>query len=236
MSKNLTIEQWVRIINVFKTEEILKAVTNYKKLKGKFIKYSYDTQKMIRIKANLLNNYGMKSLLRKSESDRPKNEMTLILPGIIDDLNEEQKKKKIIKDWIKIQRNKKDKNSLKCLITLNINIKARILKLHRTSFYKKQILRVYKLDYLKKIVGKILIDSKFIYGSRKIAILLGEEGITINDRNLRNYMIRWGFFIKRRRRSQELKNTSIKFVDLIKRNLNPEMDNIIETDVSYSWI
>ncbi|AKX34656.1 hypothetical protein SLITO_v1c10450 [Spiroplasma litorale] len=80
-----------------------------------------------------------------------------------------------------------------------------------------------------------MIDSKLIYGSRKIAILLGEEGIAINDRTLRNYMIRWGFFIKtrRRKRSQELKNTSIKFVDLVKRNFNPGMNNIIATDVSY---
>ncbi|AKX34662.1 hypothetical protein SLITO_v1c10510 [Spiroplasma litorale] len=36
MSKNLTIEQWERIINVFKTEGIIKAVSNYKKLKEKF--------------------------------------------------------------------------------------------------------------------------------------------------------------------------------------------------------
>ncbi|AKU79845.1 DDE-type integrase/transposase/recombinase [Spiroplasma turonicum] len=52
---------------------------------------------------------------------------------------------------------------------------------------------------------------------------------------MRHYLKRWGFIIKTRvkKRKQEFKNTKVKFLDLVKRNYNPEKDNIIATDVSY---
>ncbi|QGS52408.1 hypothetical protein [Spiroplasma tabanidicola] len=77
-------------------------------------------------------------------------------------------------------------------------MKARIISMYITTFYKKQKIRSYKYNNLKSEVMNILSESKFIYGSRKISILLEKEKIFINDRTLRHYLKRWGFVIKTR--------------------------------------
>ncbi|WP_269775665.1 hypothetical protein [Mesoplasma florum] len=43
---------------------------------------------------------------------------------------------------------------------------------------------------MKNKVIDIFNNSKWFYGSRKIAIILSQNGLYINDRTLRNYMIR----------------------------------------------
>lgn len=64
---------------------------------------------------------------------------------------------------------------------------------------------------------------------------LKEKGIIICDRTLRHYMNRWGLVTKTRikERVSESKNTNVKYNDLVQRNYNPNIDNIIATDVSY---
>ena len=75
----------------------------------------------------------------------------------------------------------------------------------------------------------------FIYGSRKIAEELSKKGIEISARTLRMYMQRWGFIVETRRpkKKRENKNTEVEYQDLVKRNYNPDEDNIIATDVTY---
>lgn len=79
---------------------------------------------------------------------------------------------------------------MKSLKTLTPALKARILMMHRTTFYKVKKQRIYKYDYLKPEVIKIFQDSCNIYGSRKITVLLAQKGLFIDDRTLRNYMKR----------------------------------------------
>ncbi|PPE06376.1 integrase catalytic domain-containing protein [Mesoplasma corruscae] len=48
-------------------------------------------------------------------------------------------------------------------------------------------------------------------------------------------MIRWGLvtLTSKKRRKAEIKNTKVKYNDLVTRNYNSKIDNIISTDVSY---
>ncbi|QGS51439.1 hypothetical protein [Spiroplasma tabanidicola] len=92
MSKNLTIEQWAEIIGIYKTKGIKIAEQEYRKFKLKEIKFSQNLQKRIKQKAYLLDNYGMKSLKRKKGSGRHKKRDDSDIPGIINDLTEEQKR------------------------------------------------------------------------------------------------------------------------------------------------
>ncbi|AOG60422.1 transposase [Spiroplasma helicoides] len=234
MSKNLTVEEWMKIIQIYKKQGIQIAEQEYRIIKAKQIKFSQFIKKRIKQKTYLVDNYGMKSLNRKKGSGRYKKRDDSDIPGIISDLTEEQKRE-IIEDWIKSQRDKKERNAISKIKSLNISMKARIISMHRTTFYKKPKVRRYKYNNLKNTVEEILKESKFIYGSRKISVLLKEKHMSINDRTLRHYLKRWGFIIKTRikKRQAESKNINTKFKDLVKRNYNPTIDNIIATDVSY---
>ncbi|AUF83427.1 hypothetical protein CXP39_01245 [Mesoplasma syrphidae] len=107
--------------------------------------------------------------------------------------------------------------------------------IHRTTFYLTKKERIYKFDYLKSKVFEIFNTSKGIYGSRKIAVILFESGVKISDRTLRNYMVRWKIIslTRKKKRKIEIKNINARYNDLVKRNYNPNIDNIIATDVSY---
>ncbi len=148
------------------------------------------------------------------------------------------KKREILEIWIKEQRdkNKKEKReSIERCLKLSNSLRAKIVLMHRTTFTKKPKTRIYKFDWMKEEVTKEFNQNKGIYGSRRLVQVLSANGITINDRTLRNYMIRWGLITKTRvkRRKSESKNTNVKFADLVKRNFNPKEDNIVATDVSY---
>ncbi len=150
-------------------------------------------------------------------------------------MNEEQKRE-IIEDWIQEQRKKKDKKeTINKFHSFSITLKAKIVKMDRTSFYKNAKPRIYKFDFLKSEVTKIFKETKGIYGSRRISIVLKKEGIVISDRTLKNYLSRWNIATKTRvrKRLSESKNTSVKYKDLVKRNFNPTHDNIVATDISY---
>ncbi|AKU79843.1 hypothetical protein [Spiroplasma turonicum] len=136
MSKNLTVEQWLKIINIYKNEGIRIAELEYRIIKSKVLKHSCEIRKRTKRKAKLVNIYGMTSLTRKKGSGRYKKRYDSDIPGIIDDLNEEQKRE-IIEDWIKKKRDEQERQSINKIKTLNTTLKARIILMHRTSFYKK---------------------------------------------------------------------------------------------------
>ncbi|WP_198514020.1 DDE-type integrase/transposase/recombinase [Williamsoniiplasma luminosum] len=233
MSKQLTTSEWVEIVEIYNKKGIDLAVTEYLKTRDKNL-HLKDARKRIRKKAKLLDNLGMQEYKKKKINGRPLKRDDSDIPGIIDKLNEEQKRE-IIEHWIKDQRDKEKKEKLSDFSTLTNSLKAEVVSLHRTTMYKKHITKTYKYDYLKAEVVKIFNESKKIYGSRKIAIILGENGISISDRTLRNYMIRWGIatLTRQKKRKSEQKNTKVKYVDQVNRNYNPEKDNIVATDVSY---
>ena len=237
MARNLKIKEWVLVIEIYKKEGVNKAANKYISITGlNLTKIGYfDLKARIKIKSKMLDNIGMKSLKRKPGAGRPRKEDHSDIPGIIDDLNEEQKRS-IIEDWIKNERKKKNKKeSSSKFKNISISFKSRIWLLDRTTFYKTSKQRIYAFDWAKSHVEKIFDDNNKIYGSRKLSILLAREGISISDRTLRNYMVRWGLRTKTRvaKRRSESKNTKVKYKDLVKRNYNPTKDNIVATDVSY---
>jgi putative transposase len=239
MAKNLTIDQWIATIHIYKEMGIMKAQDFY--LTFSKVKCTYDLRKRIKKKAKLYDNMGMIALQRKPGSGRPIGRPNLSkkpkndINEIFDILNEEQKKE-IIEDWLRIQREKRDKNTMAAFKTLSCTLKAKMLNIHRTTLYKSSIKRIYQFDWLKKHVLTIFNNSKGIYGCRKIAKILEQSGINISYRTLSNYMKRWSVFTKTRVtrfRMREAKNAKINFPDLVKRNYNPNENNIFATDVSY---
>jgi putative transposase len=239
MAKNLTIDQWITTIHLYKKMGIEIAQNYY--LTFSEVEHKYDLKKRIKNKAKLYDNIGMIALQRKPGSGRPKGSPNLSkkpkndINEIFDILNEEQKKE-IIEDWLRIQREKKDKNALANFKTLSCTLKARLLNIHRTTLYKKTIMRNYQYDWLKNRILTIFNNSKGIYGCRKIAKILEMSGIEISSRTLSNYMRRWNIFIKTRVthfKMRESKNTKIDFPDFVKRNYNSDKNNIFAADVSY---
>ncbi|ATI73649.1 IS3 family transposase [Mesoplasma florum] len=244
MSKNLKIEEWIEVIKIFNLYGSEKAIEKYCKfsnLKLNSYRSKINLRTRIRDKSILVDNYGMKTLKRKQGSGRP-NKKPLRddsdIPSIIDKLNDEQLKE-IAELWIKEQRDKKqegNKSKMTEVKSLTISLKASILKIHRTTFYKKPKTKNYKYDFAKKIVENIFNENKRIYGSERISqILLIKFNIHINPRTLRHYMNRWNLktHTRVRKKKREEKNTNVKFKDLVKRNYNPLENNIIATDVSY---
>lgn len=203
MAKNLTIKQWLKVIKNYNSNGIQKAVNSY--LNYKKANINQELKNRIRKKANLYNNKGMEILNRRNGSGRPKKRDDSDIPSIIDDLTEEQKRE-IIEDWIKNKRNNGSKNSLSNLKTLNKTQISKILKVHRTTLYKERVKRKYKYDWLKGKVTEIFNNSKGIYGSRKISMILLTEKIKLSDRTLRHYMIRWELITKTRKKVIKLKN------------------------------
>ncbi len=238
MPKNLTKEQWKEVIKIYKNEGIQDAVSfyiNFKPIKYKDRAWEKELKIRIRKKSKLLDNIGMKALDRKPGSGRKKKIDNSDIPKLIDGFNDEQKEE-IITRWIIEQRKKKEKKKeSQTYKTFSISEKSKIWKIHRSTFYKKSKQRKYKFSDLKWRVNDIWNDSKMIYGSRKICVILEGQGIKISDRTLRNYMKRWGFITKTRvaKRKAESKNTNVKIADLVNRNFNPSIDNIISSDVSY---
>ena len=233
MSKNLTKDEWLKVIKTYRESGAWEAEEQYRNIKGDFQMNGQDLRTRIRLKSKMLDNIGMTIL--ESKQGRPKKRDDSDIPSIIDKLNDEQKRE-IIEGWIRDQRDKQDKKEINKYKTLSVTLKSEITLLHRTTFYKKQKKeRIYKFDIFRDRVEEIFNDSKGIYGSRKISISLQKEGIDFNDRSLRNYMNRWNLETKTRvpKRKREQKNTTVKFDNLVKRNFNPKEDNIIATDVSY---
>jgi putative transposase len=239
MAKNLTINQWITTIHLYKKMGIEIAQNYY--LTFSEVEHKYDLKKRIKKKVKLYDNMGMIASLRKLGSGRPKGSPNLSkkpkndINEIFDILNEEQKKE-IIEDWLRIQGGKKDKNALENFKTLGCTLKSRLLNIHRTTFYKKTIMRNYQYDLLKNKVLNIFNNLKGIYGCRKIAKILEMSGIEISSRTLSNYMRRWNIFTKTRVthfKMRESKNTKIDFPDFVKRNYNSDKNNIFAADVSY---
>lgn len=173
MSRNLKKEEWVHVISIYKTHGIYAAAQKYCKMTD-FIKKSKKSANWLRNriikKAKLVDNYGMSKLNRVKGSGRAKKRDDSDIPGIINELNEEQLKE-IAKLWIKEQRDKKEnegKNKIVQVSLLFYSLKAKILKIHRTTMYKKPKTKIYKYDYLKPLVETIFIENKGIYGSGKI--------------------------------------------------------------------
>ncbi|AKU79860.1 hypothetical protein STURON_00614 [Spiroplasma turonicum] len=79
ISKNLTVEQWLKIIDVCKNEGIRVAELEYRIIKSKILKHSCEICKRIKTKARLVDNYGMKSLIKKRFWKIQKKEMILII-------------------------------------------------------------------------------------------------------------------------------------------------------------
>jgi putative transposase len=175
MAKNLTINQWITTIHLYKKMGIEIAQNYY--LTFSEVEHKYDLKKRIKKKVKLYDNMGMIALRKKLGSGRPKGSPNLSkepkndINEIFDILNEEQKKE-IIEDWLRIQREKKDKNVLENFKTLGCTLKARLLNSHRTTLYKKTIIRNYQYDWLKNWVLAIFNNSKGIYGCRKIFKIL----------------------------------------------------------------
>ncbi|AKU79847.1 hypothetical protein [Spiroplasma turonicum] len=48
------------------------------------------------------------------------------------------KKREIIEDWIKNKKDEQERKSINKIKSLNTTLKARIILMHRTSFYKKK--------------------------------------------------------------------------------------------------
>lgn len=235
MSKNLTKEQWIKVLKIYEKYGVNKAINLYNKINGKYVKERF-LRKRIRQKYLLVQNKGMKSLNRKPGSGsgrKPKIDNSDI-PEIIDDLTEDQKRQ-IIEDWIKEQRRKKNKNKFSSFTGFSVSLKSKILHMHRTTFYKKSKKRYYKYAWLESRVNKILKDSRGIYGSRRISETLANDNVQFNDRTLRRYMNRWGLetLTRRKKRKSESKNTNVPYSDLVRRNYNPSEDMILATDVSY---
>ncbi|QEH61374.1 hypothetical protein SCHIN_v1c01760 [Spiroplasma chinense] len=213
MSKNLTINQWIFIIGIYKEDGLMKAVNEYKQLTGKTTKNCY-IQRVIKSKVYLVDNKGMNALIRTKGSGRPKSRDDSDIPSIIDELNKDEKRE-IIESWIKEQRDKWNKNSLDSFCHLRKHLIPKILKFHRTSYYKAKVTRKYKYDHLREQVESIFNLSKKIYGSRKIAVILNELGVDIFDRTLRHYMFRWGLITLTRRKKEKLNQKIPTFVIMI---------------------
>lgn len=238
MSKQITINQWIKVIKIRKNLGNKEAYKYYLSINDSNITYRNFVNLSSR-KIKIIDNNNMKTLKRKPGSGfkstgRTKKRDDSDIPSIIDELNEEEKRE-IIENWIKDQRDKRNKNSLNSYTKIRQKMKPKILKFHRTTQYKNRVNRKYKYEYLKESVTRIFTESKGIYGSRKIAVILNELGHSILDRTLRNYMFRWNIstLTRRKKKKLEQKNTNVKFKDLVKRNYNPMSNNIIATDVSY---
>lgn len=130
MSKNLTKKQWIEIIKIYKNEGENNAIKIYLNHKPSVMDISHLKQR-IRLKSNLVDNNGMKTLNRVKGSGRPKQRDDSDIPDIIDELTEIQKRE-ILEHWIKEQRDKKSKNNLSSYKTINTALKAKIMKMHKT--------------------------------------------------------------------------------------------------------
>ncbi|WKX02621.1 hypothetical protein [Candidatus Mycoplasma mahonii] len=98
--------------------------------------------------------------------------------------------KKIAVRYLEIME-KKNKNHEISLIKISNARRAYIFWLHRTTFYKESKEKVYKINYLKNEIFKIFYENNKIYRSLRIAAKLNQNGHSISDRTLRNYMNRW---------------------------------------------
>ncbi len=152
---------------------------------------------------------------------------------IIDQLTEDELKD-IAKRYMEIIEEKEKKKEASQM-DWPASRKALFFRMHRSTFYKHSKSKKYKFDFIKKDLIQIFNNNKGIYGSKRLAIELSKKGISISDRTLRHYMSRWGLqcITRRKKRKSEIKNTNVKYVDLVKRNFNPVKDNIVATDVSY---
>jgi putative transposase len=236
MAKHLTKTQWIHIADLACEYGYKYAVENYRVLTSS--KARYDTiQRAIHKAIIFIDNNLMNELSKKRGAGKHKKRDDSDIPAIIDELNEEEKRE-IIEHWIKERRDKRDKrdkNSLDSYSKIRFRMKFKILKMHRTTFYKKPVKRKYKYDIYQDKVTTIFHENMGIYGSRRLIVLLEKEGIFLCDRTLRHYLKRWNLITKTHRKYNRAgqKCTSAPSVDLVKRNFNPIEDNYIATDVSY---
>lgn len=118
----------------------------------------------------------------------------------------------------------------------NVTELAFILVLHRTTLYKKPKTRAIKYEEHLQIISAAFYENKQIYGRRRLSIFIKDKhGVLLDPRTIGNYMNRLGLKCKTRkaRKKREVKDTNVKYIDLVKRNYNPTHDNIVATDVSY---
>ena len=246
MAQHLNPNQWQKVIKTCNEKGIDSAIILYLSYNQKQYRNQYwisCLKRYILQKVKLVHNYGMDALIRKKHVEKQDESLIMTKPkdNIEDFINKLTEKEKdiIIRYWIEEQREKKSSSKVseaKHYQQLNKTLLAGLVDVHRTSlYYQAKETRIYKYDYLRQKVYDIWDSSMFIYGSRKIAEELLKKGIEISARTLRMYMQRWGFVVETRRpkKKRENKNTEVEYQDLVKRNYNPDEDNIIATDVTY---
>ncbi|WP_035026160.1 hypothetical protein, partial [Williamsoniiplasma lucivorax] len=90
MPKQLTKQQWINVIEIYKKQGISDAVKSYLKIR-KHNPNLKELRRWIRKKAKLLDNLGMEAFKSKKGSGRPNKRDDSDIPQIINDLTEEQK-------------------------------------------------------------------------------------------------------------------------------------------------
>ena len=244
----LTKKQWLKVIKTYKKLGAPKSLEIYQEYRGSKLESKKQIQNLkyyIRKKLKLVDNIGMEALVRKTgiyTKQKPRKKKKRydesIIPELIDELNEEQKRE-IIQDWIKEQWDKGKKERVdkyKKFKTINRSHFAKILQFDRSLFYKKAKSRRYKYEEFHNEIIKGFNHNKARYGRQRLAYYLENTyQISINERTLGHYMNRLGLeaIQNKKRRKAEIKATKVHYEDLVKRNFWPRNDNIIACDVSY---
>lgn len=143
----------------------------------------------------------------------------------------------IAKRYEEIMEEKKKKEKMKegQNFTFRISAICYLMGISMSGYYKNQSVE-YKSKRNKNLeseITKLFHDNKQIYGRDRIAILLKNKGLNVSYRTVGRYMCALNLTCKTRmiRKKREIKNTNVKYLDLVKRNYNGE--GIISTDVSY---
>ena len=239
MAKHKTREEWIELFKEY--EETHEIPVRYFESIAMSNKISYAkrrptiNQKMKHARFRFKEKYKLWKILdnkfmskKENRGRKPKRD----IDGFVRNLTREQLEE-IAKVHIKQNENKKDKSAK--YSHFSKKDMAFILNIHRTTMYKSKVKRIYKFDIYKNEIISTFNEAKGIYGRRKVMIILSRKGITMNNRTLGRYLNRYGLITKTRvaRRKTESKRTNVKFNGLVRRDFNPNIDNIIATDVSY---
>lgn len=251
MKKRKTRKEWIKLFKIYETKkwswEKYYQIVNFS---DKYMKKQSDRSVIATKKANarscfkikykewkMLDNLFMKKRVKKritkNKKIKPKRDFNKIYDSLTD-----KERRDVVKRYWEIQEEEKTKSKKKQeskKFNWRVSKKADFFDLDRTSFYKIPKPRVYKFDFATQIIIDKFYENQGIYGSRRLSVVLANEGINISDRTLRNYLKRLGLKTRTRvaKRRAEVKNTTIKYPDLVKRDYNPVVDSVLATDVSY---
>ncbi|TPE56325.1 hypothetical protein FJO69_02960, partial [[Mycoplasma] falconis] len=119
---------------------------------------------------------------------------------------------------------------------------AKVLNISKSLLYRKIVSKKIKpknreLSEIENVVLKAFTETKAIFGRERLSIYIhNKHKMFINSRTLGRIMNKLCLkcLIRRKRKSKEIKNTNVKYVDLVKRDYNAKNNEIIiATDVSY---